>query len=58
MQLALTSGFIHESHQFFALTFPANKEVVLKYNNQLLVYRNQSNCKKVKNNFNLQLSTN
>lgn len=57
MQLAEV-GFIHESHQFFALNFPANKEVVLKYNNQLLVYRNQSNCKKVKNNFNLQLSTN
>ena len=45
--------FIHESHQFLlqiAFFFPVNVEVLLKYNNQLLVLRNQSNYKKMKHN--------
>lgn len=39
---------------FFALNhifFSANEEALLKFSNQLLVKRNQANCRKVKNNF-------
>ena len=43
--------FIHESHQFLlqiAFFFPVNVEVLLKYNNQMLVLRNQNETQLLK----------
>ena len=43
--------FIHETHQFLlqiAFFFPVNVEVLLKYNNQMLVLRNQNETQLLK----------
>ena len=50
--------FIHESHQFLlqiAFFFPVNVEVLLKYNNQMLVLRNQNETQLLKLSINYLL---